>query len=142
MKTFSPKKSEIQRKWYVVDVKGKTLGKAATRIADILRGKNKPIFAPHLDCGDFVVVVNAKEIHLSGSKQTKKEYVRHTRYPGGLKKETVQETFGKKPERVLQRAIAGMIPPNKLRKDILKKLKIYAGTEHHHEAQKPEPLNI
>ncbi|MBU0667600.1 50S ribosomal protein L13 [Patescibacteria group bacterium] len=142
MKTFSPKKQDIQRKWYIVDVKDRTLGKAATKIANILRGKNKPIFAPHVDCGDYVVVINAKDIHMTGSKVNKKKYYRHTRYPNGLKEETAMEVLNKHPERVLERAVAGMIPPNKLKQAILGKLKVYAGAEHQHEAQKPEPIKL
>lgn len=142
MKTFSPKKQDIQRKWFVVDAKEQTLGKIATKIADILRGKNKTVYAPHVDCGDFVIVINAKEIHMTGNKTSKKNYIRHTRYPGGLKEETAQEVLNKYPERVLERAIAGMIPANKLKQDILAKLKVYAGAEHQHEAQKPTPLKL
>ncbi len=142
MQTFSPKKEDIQRKWFLVDAKGQTLGKLATKIANIIRGKNKTIFAPHVDCGDFVVVINAKEIHLTGNKTDKKKYYRHTRYPGGLREETASEVLIKHPERVLERAIAGMIPTNKLKQDILSKLKVYAGAEHQHEAQKPEPLKL
>jgi len=142
MQTFSPKKEDIQRKWFLVDAKGQTLGKLATKIANIIRGKNKTIFAPHVDCGDFVVVINAKEIHLTGNKTDKKKYYRHTRYPGGLREETAAEVLIKHPERVLERAIAGMIPTNKLKQDILSKLKVYAGAEHQHEAQKPEPLKL
>jgi len=142
MKTFSPKKSDITRKWYLVDIKGKTLGKAATQIADILRGKNKPIFSPHVDCGDYVVVINAKEIHMSGNKVEQKKYYRHSQYPGGLKEETAAEVLEKHPERVVQRAIAGMIPHNKLKAEILAKLKVYADSEHKQEAQQPEPLKL
>lgn len=125
-----------------MDVKGQTLGKAATKIASILRGKDKPSFAPHVDCGDFVVVINAAEIKMSGNKAEQKTYYRHSRYPGGLKKETAAEVLQKKPERVLESAVRGMIPPNKLRSVIVKKLKIYAGSEHKHEAQQPEPINL
>lgn len=142
MKTFSPKKEDLTKKWYIVDVKGQTLGKAATKIASILRGKDKPSFAPHVDCGDFVVVINAAEIKMSGNKAEQKTYYRHSRYPGGLKKETAAEVLQKKPERVLESAVRGMIPPNKLRSVIVKKLKIYAGSEHKHEAQQPEPINL
>lgn len=142
MKTFSPKKADLTKKWYLIDVKGQTLGKAATKIASILRGKDKALFAPHVDCGDFVVVINAAEIKMSGNKADKKKYYRHSRFPGGLKEETAAEVLEKHPERVLERAVRGMVPPNKLRADIVKKLKIYAGSEHKHEAQQPEPINL
>lgn len=142
MKTFSPKHSEVERNWYVVDMKGKTVGKVATKIADILRGKNKPIYAPHVDCGDFIIAINVAEIHLTGSKWDKKTYARHSRYPGGFKETTAAEVRQKKPERILEAAVAGMIPRNKLKKDILSKLKIYAGSEHKHEAQSPKPLEL
>lgn len=142
MKTFSPKKADMTKKWYLVDAKGKTLGKLATEVAQVLRGKNKPTFAPHVDCGDYVVVVNAKDIKLTGAKAMQKKYYRHSRYPGGLKEETAGEVMEKNPGKVLERAIRGMIPPNKLRSQILTKLKIYPEAEHKHEAQQPEPLNI
>lgn len=142
MKTYSPKISEIERKWYVVDVKDKTLGHAATKIADILRGKNKPIFSPHLDCGDFVIVLNAKEVKLTGAKKEQKTYHHHTRYPGGLRSITAEKLLEKKPEMVVTKAIAGMLPKTKLRNHMLKKLKVYAGAEHENEAQKPTPLEL
>ena len=137
MKTYSPKKQDIKQEWRLVDVKGKTLGRVATKIADILRGKNKPYFSPHLDCGDFVVVINAKEIRLTGNKLLQKTYFHHSRYPNGLKAVTAGKLIQTKPERVIENAVAGMIPHNKLKKDILKKLKVYAGSEHRHEAQQP-----
>lgn len=142
MKTFTPKKADLTKKWFLVDVKGQTLGKAATKIASLLRGKDKPIFAPHVDCGDFVVVINAAEIKMSGNKADQKKYYSHSRYPGGLKEQTAAEVLQKHPERVLFQAVKGMIPPNKLRQDIVKKLKVYAGSEHQHEAQQPEPINL
>lgn len=142
MKTYSPKQSDITREWYLVDVKGKTLGKIATKLADILRGKNKPQFSPHMDCGDFVVVINAKDIHLTGNKLTGKVYHHHTRYPNGLKTVTAGRLLETKPERVIENAVAGMIPRNKLKKDILKKLKVYGGSEHKHEAQQPKALEL
>lgn len=142
MKTFSPKKTDIERNWYVVDVQGKTLGKVATKIADILRGKNKPTFSPHLDCGDFVIIINAKEIRLSGNKWQQKEYYHHSRYPGGLKTARAEELREKNPEKIIEHAVAGMISHNKLKKDILKKLKVFPGSEHHHIAQNPKPLEI
>ncbi|MBD3328545.1 50S ribosomal protein L13 [Candidatus Peregrinibacteria bacterium] len=142
MKTFSPKKEAIERKWYLVDLKGKTLGRASTVIANLLRGKDKPIFSPHVDCGDFVIVINAKDIHTTGNKVAKKEYHRHSGYPRGHKVTTMAEVLEKHPERVVEKSIAGMIPNNKLKKDILKKLKVFADADHKHEAQTPTPLEI
>jgi large subunit ribosomal protein L13 len=142
MKTYSPKQSDIKHEWYLVDLKGKTLGKTATKIADILRGKTKATFSPHLDCGDYVVIINAKELHLTGNKWEQKEYHTHSRYPGGLKTATAKEVREKHPERIVEHAVAGMIPHTKLKKDILKKLKVYSGTDHPHEAQNPKPLEI
>ncbi|HMR01310.1 MAG TPA: 50S ribosomal protein L13 [Candidatus Gracilibacteria bacterium] len=142
MKTFSPKKADLTRKWYLVDAKGQTLGKLATEVANVLRGKNKPTFAPHVDCGDFVVIINAKDVKLTGAKIMQKKYYSHSRYPGGLKEQTAAELLEKHPERVLEKAIRGMIPPNKLRAQIISKLKIYAGEEHKHEAQQPETLTF
>ena len=142
MKTFSPKITDIKREWYLVDIKGKTLGKVATKIANILRGKNKPIFSPHLDCGDFVVAINAKEIKLTGNKLTDKVYHHHTRYPNGLRTSSAKELLEKKPCEVLRHAVAGMIPHNKLKKDILRKFKIFPGNEHRHSAQNPKILEI
>lgn len=142
MKTYSPKKSDLKPQWFIIDVKGKTLGKVATKIADILRGKNKPIFSPHLDCGDFVIILNAKEINLTGNKKLQKEYYHHTRFPGGLKTARAEEVLEKHPERVIEMAVAGMIPHNKLKKQILKKLKVFAGSEHNHQAQNPQPLEV
>lgn len=142
MKTFSPKHSEIKREWRLIDVKGITLGKAATKIADILRGKDKPVYAPHVDCGDFVVVVNAAHVKLTGGKEVKKEYKRHSRYPGGIKTARVEEVLEKNPVKVLETAITGMIPRNKIRNDILKKMKIYPDAEHKNQAQNPKPFEI
>ena len=142
MKTYSPKKSDIKHEWYVVDVKGKTLGKVATKIADILRGKTKPIFSPHLDCGDFVIAINAKEIKLTGNKLTDKVYQHHTRYPNGLRTYSAQELLNDRPEEVLFQAVAGMIPHTKLKKDILKKFKVFPGSEHPHTAQTPKTLEL
>lgn len=142
MKTYSPKQSDIKHEWFLVDVKGKTLGKVATKIADILRGKNKPIFSPHLDCGDFVIAVNAKEMKLSGKKLTQKTYQHHTRYGAGLRETTPLRLLANKPEYILTHAVAGMIPHSKLKKDILKKLKVFGGSEHKHTAQSPKPLEL
>lgn len=142
MKTYSPKQQDIQPQWWLVDVKGKTLGKVATKIADILRGKNKPTFAPHIDGGDFVVVINAKEIKLTGNKLDQKVYQHHTRYPNGLKTVTAGKLMETNPERVIENAVAGMVPHNKLKKDILKKLKVFSGSEHKHDAQQPKVLDL
>lgn len=142
MKTYAPKQSDIKHEWLLVDVKGKTLGKAATKIAELLRGKNKTIFSPHLDCGDFVVVINAKEIHLTGNKHTKKVYHHHTRYPNGLRSVTAGKLLQEKPEDVIRSAVAGMIPHNKLKKDILKKLKVFGGSEHNLIAQQPKAYEL
>ena len=142
LKTYSPKQSEIVRKWYLVDVKGKTVGRIASKIADVLRGKTKAIYSPHVDCGDFIVVINAKEIHFTGNKQTKKVYHHHTRHGNGLRSVTPNELLQKRPEDILIHAVAGMIPHNKLKKNILKKLKVYPGAEHNQKAQQPVPLEL
>jgi len=142
MKTYSPKQQDINHEWLLVDVKGKTLGKVATKIADLLRGKHKPQFSPHLDCGDFVVVINAKDIRLTGKKLTQKTYYHHSRYPNGLKAETAGKLLLTKPERVIENAVAGMIPHNKLKKDILKKMKVYGGSEHKQTAQQPKAYEL
>lgn len=142
MKTYSPKKKEIEKKWYIVDAKGKTLGRMSTEIAKVLRGKQKPLFAPHVDCGDFVIVINAKDIKVTGDKLNSKFYYRHSGYPGALKKKPLKDLLDENPTEVVKKAVAGMIPGNKLKKEVLMKLKIYEGEEHPHEAQKPEPLTI
>lgn len=142
MKTYSPKKQDIDRKWYIVDAKDQTLGRIAVKIAVKLRGKDKPLFAPHVDCGDFVVVINAEKIKVTGDKMESKKYYRHSGYPGGLKTTPLKDLMVKKPTEALKKAIAGMIPANRLKKNILAKLKIYAGDEHPHEAQEPTPLPI
>ena len=143
MKTYSPKQEDLKRQWYIADVKGKIVGKVATKVANILRGKNKPIFSPHLDCGDFVILINAKEIKMTGNKMAAKEYHHHTRYGSGLRTNTPANLIRtNKPERILMKAVAGMIPQSKLKKDILRKLKIYSGTEHKHSAQEPKPLDL
>jgi large subunit ribosomal protein L13 len=142
MKTYSPKKADLNPQWLIVDVKGKTLGKVATKLADILRGKNKPIFSPHIDCGDFVIVINAAKLVLTGNKLKQKTYYHHTRYPSGLREVTAGKLIETNPGRILESAVAGMIPRNKLKKDILKKLKIYADTSHKHEAQQPKAIEI
>jgi large subunit ribosomal protein L13 len=142
MKTFVAKPLEIQRKWYVVDADGKTLGRLATEIASILRGKKKPIYTPHVDTGDYVIVINAEKIVLTGKKLDKKMYRHHTGYPGGLKEITARELLKKKPEMLIKLAVKGMLPKNSLGRDMFKKLKVYSGSEHNHQAQKPEVLDI
>jgi large subunit ribosomal protein L13 len=142
MKTFVAKEHEVDKKWYLVDANEKVLGRLATEIAVILRGKNKPIFTPHMDAGDYVVVVNAEKVHLTGNKLEKKIYYRHSGYPGGLKMKTAKEMLDEKPERLLMLAVRGMLPKNSLGRRQLTKLKIFTGPNHNHEAQKPEKLEI
>lgn len=140
MRTYSPSAKEIQRDWYVVDAEGQSLGRLATRVAGVLRGKHKPTFAPHLDTGDFVVVINADKVTLKGSKLEQKLYHRHSGYPGGLTSVPFLTMLDKKPTEVFERAVFGMLPKNKLGKAMGKKLKVYAGPTHPHEAQAPQPL--
>ena len=142
MKTYTAKPGEIERRWYVVDAEGQNLGRLATRIADQLRGKHKPQFTPHVDTGDFVVVVNAAKIAVTGKKLDEKIYYRHSGYPGGLKQRTLREQLDRRPTEVLRLAVRGMLPKNKLAARQLTKLKIYAGPEHPHTAQAPEPLEV
>ena len=139
-KTYNAKPGEIAREWYVVDAEGQTLGRLATRIADMLRGKGKPAYTPHVDSGDFVIVVNAEKVHVTGQKLDQKLYYRHSGYPGGLRSRTLREQLDRRPEEVLRKAVRGMLPKNKLASAQLRKLKIYAGPEHPHAAQNPEPL--
>ena len=140
MKTYSAKPGEIQRDWYVVDAEGQTLGRLATQIADRLRGKGKPQFTPHVDTGDFVVVVNAEKIAVTGKKLEDKKYYRHSGYPGGLRERTLSEQLARRPTEVLRAAVKGMLPRNRLGRQQLTKLKIYAGPEHPHGAQEPKPF--
>jgi large subunit ribosomal protein L13 len=142
MKTFNAKASEIEQRWYVVDAEGQTLGRLATQIADTLRGKRKPEYTPHIDTGDFVVVVNAEKIAVTGKKREEKLYYRHSGYPGGLRVRTLAEQLDRQPTEVLRKAVKGMLPRNRLARRQITKLKIYAGPEHPHEAQKPEPLPL
>ena len=142
MKTYVATPENRQRDWYVVDAEGQTLGRIATRIADVLRGKHKPDFTPHCDTGDFVVVINAEKIHVTGKKRENKLYHRHSGYPGGLRTRTLNEMLARQPEEVLRKAVRGMLPRNKLGRAQLLKLKVYAGTEHPHEAQQPKPMEI
>jgi large subunit ribosomal protein L13 len=140
MKTYSAKPGEITREWYLVDADGLTLGRLATLIADTLRGKLKPQYTPHVDTGDFVIVVNAEKIHVTGSKLDQKRYYRHSGYPGGLKSRTLREQLDRRPTEVLRAAVKGMLPKNRLARQQLTKLKIYAGPEHPHGPQNPKSL--
>ena len=140
MKTYSAKPGEVTREWYLVDAEGKTLGRLATQIADTLRGKRKPQFTPHVDTGDFVIVVNAEKIQVTGNKLDQKRYYRHSGYPGGLRSRTLREQLDRRPTEVLRVAVKGMLPKNRLARQQITKLKIYAGPEHPHEAQNPRPL--
>jgi large subunit ribosomal protein L13 len=140
MKTYSAKPGEITREWYLVDAEGKTLGRLATQIADTLRGKRKPQYTPHIDTGDFVIVVNAEKIQVTGNKLDQKRYYRHSGYPGGLRSRTLREQLDRRPTEVLRVAVKGMLPKNRLARQQITKLKIYAGPEHPHEAQNPKPL--
>jgi large subunit ribosomal protein L13 len=142
MKTYSAKPGEITREWYLVDAEGKTLGRLATQIADTLRGKRKPQYTPHVDTGDFVIVVNAEKIHVTGNKLDQKRYYRHSGYPGGLRSRTLREQLDRRPTEVLRVAVKGMLPKNRLARQQITKLKIYAGPEHPHESQNPQPLNL
>ena len=142
MSTYMAKAGEIERQWYVIDAAEQTLGRLSTRIADILRGKHKPIFTPHVDTGDFVIVINAKKVKLTGNKWDQKKYYRHSGYPGGLKETTYQKLLEKNPELIIEKAVKGMIPHNKLGRQVFKKLKVYAGPEHPHQAQQPQELEL
>jgi large subunit ribosomal protein L13 len=140
MKTYSAKPGEVTREWYIVDAEGKTLGRLATQIADTLRGKLKPQYTPHVDTGDFVIVVNAEKIQVTGNKLDQKRYYRHSGYPGGLRSRTLREQLERRPTEVLRVAVKGMLPKNRLARQQITKLKIYAGPEHPHEAQNPKLL--
>jgi large subunit ribosomal protein L13 len=140
LKTHAVKAAEIERRWFVVDASNQPLGRLATRIATVLKGKHKPLYSPHLDVGDFVVVVNAGKVYLSGQKRSQKVYKHHSGYPGGLKTEGVAQVLEKHPTRVVERAVKGMLPHNALGDHMLKKLKVYAGPTHPHQAQQAEPL--
>lgn len=142
MKTWTAKESEVERKWWIVDAEGKTLGRLATEVANVLRGKNKPIFTPHVDTGDFVIVINSKKIKLTGKKLLQKKYYTHSRYFGSLKEFTAQQILEKDSTQLITDAVEGMLPNNKLASRILKKLKVYEGAEHPHKVQKPQPLNV
>lgn len=140
MKTYTTKPSDIKRDWYIVDAQGQTLGRLATRVASVLRGKHKPIYSPHMDTGDFVIIVNAKKVATTGRKLDEKIYYRHTGYPGGLKEINLRDQLATHPERVLLSAVRGMLPHNRLGRAMFKKLKVYAGADHPHEAHQPKKL--
>jgi large subunit ribosomal protein L13 len=142
MKSYMARPLEVERKWYVVDAEGQTLGRLATEIATVLRGKNKPQYTPHVDTGDFVVVVNAEKVVVTGRKAEQKVYRRHSGYPGGLKETSYERMMERRPTEILRRAVKGMMPKNRLARQQLRKLKIYAGPEHPHAAQNPQPYEV
>lgn len=142
MKTYAVKANEIERHWWVVDASDQTLGRLATRIATLLEGKHKPIYSPHLDTGDHVVVINAAKVKVTGNKLTQKQYYRHSNYPGGLKEESLQALMARKPEIVIERAVKGMLPQNRLGRAMVKKLKVYPGADHPHQAQRPTAAEL
>jgi large subunit ribosomal protein L13 len=141
-KTYVTKKEDVQREWYVVDATGQTLGRLAAQVARMLRGKHKPTYSPSIDTGDYVIVVNAEKIHVTGRKLDQKIYYRYTGYPGGLREVTLRNLLQKHPTRVIEHAVRGMLPKNRLGRRMFKKLKVYAGPEHPHEAQQPESLEL
>jgi large subunit ribosomal protein L13 len=141
MKTFALKKEEVQRQWFIVDASDKVLGRLATKVADRIRGKDKPTFTPHTDGGDYVIVINAESIKVTGNKFNDKKYYKHSLYPGGLKTKTFREVMEKNPERLIEDAVKGMLPKNKLGKSMIKKLKVFSGSEHDHESQQPIEWN-
>ena len=142
MKSYIAKPAEVERKWYVVDAEGKTLGRLAAQVASVLRGKNKPTYTPHVDCGDNVIVINCEKIAVTGKKMKDKIYVSYSGFPGGKKEVRLEEMLAKKPEEVIRHAVKGMLPEGKLGRQMFKKLHVYAGAEHKHEAQKPETLEV
>ncbi|MCK2215120.1 50S ribosomal protein L13 [Nonomuraea wenchangensis] len=142
MRTYSPKPADVQRQWYVIDATDVVLGRLASHVATLLRGKHKPIFANHVDTGDFVIVINADKIALSGNKLEQKKAYRHSGYPGGLRSVSYGELMEKRPEKAVEKAVKGMLPKNSLGRKMAKKLKVYAGAEHPHQAQKPVPFQI
>ena len=141
-KTISANKATVDKQWLLVDAEGQTLGRLASKVAKLLRGKHKPNFTPHVDCGDNVIVINAEKINLSGNKMEDKEYLRYTGYPGGQRSTSVKELIEKHPERVIEKSVKGMLPKNRLGAELFRNLKVYAGTEHGHEAQKPKTINL
>ncbi|MBM3708119.1 MAG: 50S ribosomal protein L13 [Actinobacteria bacterium] len=141
-KTYNAKKENIEKKWFLIDAKGKNLGRISTAIAKILRGKNKPTFTPNIDCGDYIIVINAREVKVTGNKLTDKVYYGHSGYVGNLRSTSLKDMLEKNPDFVLRNSVKGMLPHNKLARHVLKKLKIYAGDTHPHEAQKPQKIEI
>src|SRR5918995_1170794 len=141
-KTWNAKPGEVQQRWFLVDAEGRTLGRLATQIADALRGKTKPEYTPHIDSGDFVVVVNAEKIAVTGNKRADKKYYRHTGYPGGIKERSLEDMLQRRPEEVIRHAVKGMLPRNRIARKQLTKLKVYAGPDHPHVAQKPTPMEL
>ncbi len=142
MKSYVAKPLEIERKWYVIDATDKTLGRLSTEIASRLRGKHKPIYTPHVDCGDFIIVINAEKVKVTGNKATQKVYRHHTGFMGGLREVSYKEMLAKHPERIIEKSVKGMLPKNSLGRQMYTKLKVYAGSEHTHQAQKPEVLEL
>ena len=142
MKTYVAIEKDVPKKWYVVDAKDKVLGRLATQIATVLKGKHKPIYSPHMDTGDFVIVVNAAKVQITGEKATQKRYFRHSGYPGGLREQSFEQMRAKFPERVVEQAVRGMLPRNRLGRQMLRKLKVYGGPQHPHSAQSPKPMAI
>jgi large subunit ribosomal protein L13 len=139
MKTFSPRPSDIQRRWWVLDADERVLGRLAADAAKLLRGKHKPIFAPHMDTGDFVIVINASKVRLTGNKRAQKQYIRHSGYPGGLRSESYEKLLATRPSLAVERAITGMLPHNRLGRAMAKKLRVYDGADHPHTGQEPQP---
>ncbi len=142
MRTFTIKAADIEREWYVIDAEGETLGRLASRIAPILRGKHKPVYTPHMDCGDYVIVINADKVRVTGRKLDQKLYHRHSGYPGGLTSISLRDQLARHPERVIEAAVRGMLPKTKLGRRMFKKLKVYASDAHPHQAQQPKPLEL
>ncbi len=142
MKSYMAKSEDFNKRWYLIDGEGKTVGRLATRIANILRGKDKPEYTPHADIGDFVIVVNADKLHFSGDKWNQKTYYRHTEYPGGIKSKTASDLLQTNPEQIIEKAVWGMLPKNKWQKKLISRLKVYAGGEHPHSSQQPETLEV
>jgi large subunit ribosomal protein L13 len=142
VKTISTRKQDVRHDWYVIDAQGQTLGRLSTRVATVLRGKHKPIYTPHVDCGDYVIIVNAEKVHTTGQKLNQKKYYRHSGYPGGLKEIALRDQLQKFPTRVLESAIRGMLPKTSLGRQMFKKLKVYAGPTHPHQAQQPKLVEL
>ncbi len=141
-KTQSAKYEDVERKWYVIDAEGEIVGRLCSRIAHVLRGKHKPSYTPHVDCGDYIIVINADKVRFTGSKMAQKEYQNYSGYPGGQKTMTAKELLDKKPRDIIERAVKGMLPKNRLGRKMFKKMFVYPGADHPHEAQKPEPFNF